>query len=343
MASPKQNHFLFSMTGRNWWTVALTVEQASTLISTVKAGCDHVKEGYPSTPAINDAVDAVREHFADFTQPELRYRWSGRKRKSGQTDHDDDKPKTENKPATDQKKPKDKPKPTKATGLQAQLEALIVAGLANVLVVGPAGCGKTTCVQLAAEALERECTMIPCSLGTPAYTFTGRRHPISGEYEETEFTKAYAAGHVILLDEVDSLDPAVACAVNAALANGHLATPKGAIERNAQTVVIATANTWGNGADRQYVGRNQLDAATLDRFSGGRVQADYSTEYEAQYDAEVVQYCHKVREHVKARNLRRIVSTRMIQACHKLKAAGLPWQDQVTADWSASEREGVAA
>jgi MoxR-like ATPase len=31
--------------------------------------------------------------------------------------------------------------------------------------------------------------------------------------------------------------------------------------------MVATANTFGNGASRQYVGRNQLDAATLDRFT----------------------------------------------------------------------------
>jgi hypothetical protein len=29
---------------------------------------------------------------------------------------------------------------------------------------------------------------------------------------------------------------------------------------------VSTANTWGHGADRQYVGRNPLDAATIDRF-----------------------------------------------------------------------------
>ena len=106
-------------------------------------------------------------------------------------------------------------------------------------------------------------------------------------------------------------------------------------------MVIATANTWGNGADRQYCGSNQLDAATLDRFAGGRLEADYDPDYESQYDPEVVSYCRRVREHIKARHLRRVCSTRMIIACDKLKAAGLDWQGQVTADWADSEREGL--
>ena len=209
-----------------------------------------------------------------------------------------------------------------ASALQERIEALIRAGLA-------------------AGSLDRPCTLVPCNLGTPAYTFTGRRHPITGAFEPTEFAEAYKGGNIIILDEVDKLDPSTAAAVNASLANGHLATPDGPIVRGAGTVVIATANTWGNGADRQYCGSNQLDAATLDRFAGGRLEADYDPDYEAQYDPEVVAYCQKVREHIKARHLRRICSTRMIQACAKLKAAGLDWQAQVTADWSAQEREGL--
>ena len=37
---------------------------------------------------------------------------------------------------------------------------------------------------------------------------------------------------------------------------------------------IATANTLGFGADRNFTGRNRLDDATLDRFRTGRVVID---------------------------------------------------------------------
>jgi hypothetical protein len=43
--------------------------------------------------------------------------------------------------------------------------------------------------------------------------------------------------------------------------------PDGCIQRHPDFRVVAGANTFGTGADRQYVGRNQLDAASLDRYA----------------------------------------------------------------------------
>jgi len=335
------------MTGESWWEIRISLDDMSTLLSGCKMACDTQEPDL-----VDKAVELVREHFPDFTADKLHYRRSGKRKRS--PDPEPEKPKRKPKPKAEPKaepkepepeKPKRKPKPKaprKPKGLQSKLEAIMEAGIQNLLVVGPAGCGKTTLAQYAAiEFTATDPVIISCSLGTPAYTFTGRRHPITGEYEDTEFTKAYREGRVIILDEVDALDPAVACAVNAALANGHIPTPAGPIDRHEKTRIIATANTWGHGADRQYCGRNQLDAATLDRFSGGRLTADYDAGYEARYDAEVVSYVQKAREHITARKLRRIVSTRMIIACDKLKGAGLDWREQVTADWSDSERQGL--
>ena len=50
-------------------------------------------------------------------------------------------------------------------------------------------------------------------------------------------------------------------------------------EINPEHRVIATANTWGTGADAEYVGRNRLDAASLDRF-GARLEWDYDEAFE---------------------------------------------------------------
>ena len=54
--------------------------------------------------------------------------------------------------------------------------------------------------------------------------------------------------------------------LNSALANGSCAFADGMVKRHEDFILIATANTFGNGANAQYVGRNQLDSATLDRF-----------------------------------------------------------------------------
>ena len=239
------------------------------------------------------------------------------------------------------------PQATRGKGkgkLVDQILAFQRAGIENLLVVGPAGCGKTTCARLAAEALDRPFVLIPCNLGTPAYTFTGRRHPITGEYQDTEFTEAYKGngkGFVILLDDFDRLDPGISATLHSALENGSLATPVGSIPRHRDTLIIATGNNWGNGADRLYVASNQQDAATLRRFEGGRIAAEYDADYEDQYDAEVVAYCRKARKHIDARKLRRVVSTGMIKKCCKHKLAGNDWKAQVTADWSDQEREGL--
>jgi hypothetical protein len=56
--------------------------------------------------------------------------------------------------------------------------------------------------------------------------------------------------------------------VNTALANGYAMFPDSpdVITRHADFRCIIAANTFGTGADRMYVGANQLDASTLDRF-----------------------------------------------------------------------------
>jgi MoxR-like ATPase len=50
------------------------------------------------------------------------------------------------------------------------------------------------------------------------------------------------------------------------LANGHASFPDAIIPRHDDFIFIGAGNTYGLGNDMQYVGRNQLDAATLDRF-----------------------------------------------------------------------------
>jgi len=155
----------------------------------------------------------------------------------------------------------------KAEGLMHFKFPLLMAALAarvNIMLVGPAGSGKTTAASKAAEAL-----------GLPFYG-TGA---ISNEFKltgfidaqgrivSTAFRKAFEHGGVFLFDEMDASLPAALLAFNSALANDWMDFPDGCIKRHADFVVVAGANTFGSGADRQYVGRNQLDAASLDRYA----------------------------------------------------------------------------
>jgi len=265
-------------------------------------------------------------------------------------------------PATE---PKSKPKTTK---LLEDIRVKIRAGLKQLFIAGPAGCGKTACSLLAAEAEGKQAVLVACNLGTPAHTFTGRTPAIdfspilqglaaifpqakeaiaaieARSFDWSAFLKGYEQDDtLIILDEFPQLDASVAACINGALANGHITGPNGLIIKRGRNTCVVTANVWGHGADRQYIGNSQLDAATLDRFAGGRISAEYDQGYERQYDAEVVAYCWKARRHVESRGLRRIVSTRMIQNCSSLKSAGLDWREQVTMDWSDSERSGFDA
>ena len=135
----------------------------------------------------------------------------------------------------------------------------------NVLLVGPAGGGKTHMGSAIAKALELP--FWPMSVG-PQSTKTDIIGFIDahGIYRDTPFRQAFKNGGVFLLDELDAGNAGVLTLLNAALSNGHMSFPDAVIEKHEDFICIAAANTYGRGADRQYVGRNQLDAATLDRF-----------------------------------------------------------------------------
>jgi MoxR-like ATPase len=135
-----------------------------------------------------------------------------------------------------------------------------------VLMVGPAGTGKTKGAEDAAEALDLSFHSISVGSQTSKSDLVGYMDG-GGTYRTTQFRQAYEFGGVFLLDEADAGNSNVLILLNAALSNGYMAFPDGMVHRHADFRMVATANTFGNGANRQYVGRNQLDAATLDRFT----------------------------------------------------------------------------
>ena len=206
----------------------------------------------------------------------------------------------------------------------------------NIWMVGPAGCGKSTMARNVAKELDIPYLCISCGIGTSATEFVGYKYPTR---EPTKFAEYYAKKSIILIDEMTALDPAVAQVLNAALANDEIETTTGLVHRNPECVIIATSNTFGNGADRQYVANNQLDSSTIDRFVGGIIEVDYSSEYESKFDSEVLYYVWNLRKCIKQNALRRIASTRMIQAANRMKNIGIQdWKDLVIINWSESEK-----
>jgi cobaltochelatase CobS len=142
---------------------------------------------------------------------------------------------------------------------------VLACGL-NVLLVGPAGTGKTTAARKAAEALGLGFSCLSVGPQTSKSDLLGFVDA-GGTYRESLFVQAYRDGGVFLLDEIDAGNAGVLTVLNAALAGDVMATPVGMVARSPRFLTVAGANTYGQGASRQYVGRNQLDAATLDRFA----------------------------------------------------------------------------
>jgi MoxR-like ATPase/preprotein translocase subunit YajC len=213
------------------------------------------------------------------------------------------------------------------TGLKhKQLEQLInYASLRlSPLLVGMAGTGKTHAGQQTAEALGLAFYSISVGAQTTKTDIMGYMDA-TGRYIRTLFREAYEFGGVFLMDEIDAGNANVLITINAALANGIAAFPDGMVERHEDFVFIASANTFGNGANRQYVGRNQLDAATLDRFALIEWHIDDDLEENLTMGLNGKAWYMAVRaarDYVAEKNIRALISPRATQKGSKLLDIG---------------------
>lgn len=143
------------------------------------------------------------------------------------------------------------------------LMATLAARVPSYL-VGPAGTGKTHAAHSAATALGLDFAAISVGPMTSKGDLFGMRDA-HGIYHKSDLVKIAENGGVFLFDEFDAGNAGVLTSINMLLANGSFSTPAGMIEKHADFVPIFALNTYGTGASREYVGRQQLDAATLDR------------------------------------------------------------------------------
>lgn len=94
------------------------------------------------------------------------------------------------------------------------------------------------------------------------------------------FEDIFTNGGVFLFDELDAGEANLLTLLNSALANGYFVNNRGQkLTAHEHFMPMAAGNTMGLGANRKYVGRNRLDAATLDRWV--KVRVEFSKELES--------------------------------------------------------------
>ena len=198
-----------------------------------------------------------------------------------------------------------------------------------IMLIGPAGSGKNVAISQVADALGQH--MYYTNNASNEFKLTGFIDA-GGNYRDTEFYKAFKNGGIFFLDEIDNSDPSALIVINSALANGYMAFPHETIDRHPDFRIIAAANTWGKGADLQYVGRNALDGATLVRFDN--IFFDYDTNLEkALYpNDEVLQFMWSFRNAVYQSRIPHIVSTRGIGKVYRKEINGIPVEDTLTSN-----------
>ena len=183
---------------------------------------------------------------------------------------------------------------------------LLISNNIPAMLTGGAGSGKSSTCEKVAKALGLDFYF--SNAITQEYKLTGFIDA-NGTYQETQFYKAFKDGGLFVLDEIDASVPEALIIINKVTANEKFR-------------IIACANTYGLGSDDIYVGRNQLDAASLDRFA--IVKFDYDPELEKNLakDKEWVEFIQLFRKQIIKRKIKHIVSMRAIIYGDKLLNAG---------------------
>ena len=150
-----------------------------------------------------------------------------------------------------------------------------------IFITGPSGNGKSMTVVQTCAGLKRELVRINVTAGTDEDDLIGSFRLVDGDtvWQDGPIVEAMLRGAVVLIDEIDMLNPNRAASLFTALEGkgvfikkiGRLVEPKEGFN------IIATANTKGKGSDDgRYMGTNVLNEAFLERFPI-TLEFDYST------------------------------------------------------------------
>ena len=200
----------------------------------------------------------------------------------------------------------------------------------HVMLVGPAGSGKTSAVEALAKHLNVAFAAQSFCNQTSLQNLLGYMDA-NGKYVASAFRKVFENGGIFCGDELDNGNPNITAALNSALANGFVQFPDRLVYAHETFVFVGGANTYGMGANAIYVGRNPLDGAFRNRL---RIVAwGYDEALESQWCAqynqpEWVRYVQKCRHAADKLGIRHVISPRASLMGAEALAAGSDWETE---------------
>ena len=179
----------------------------------------------------------------------------------------------------------------------------------NIMLVGNSGSGKNVLCSDVAEALKLEYYPMSVGLQTTKSDLLGFINA-HGEYVTTPVRQAFENGGLLLLDEFDASHAGVATILNSLLANDVCSFPDKIVKKHENFICFIACNTYGKGGSIDYIGRNRLDGATLDRFISVEIDYDDTLESKLTKNKEWLKIIRKMRKNIQKFGLKVILSPR---------------------------------
>lgn len=204
----------------------------------------------------------------------------------------------------------------------------------KLMLVGPAGTGKTYMVQEFAKSLKIPFYKYSCSRDSSVHDLLGYKQPTSETYLQTTFLNCYENGGIFLVDEYDAMSGDMSLFFNGvADSSTSISVPhrdeKPIAVKHPDFYIVMCGNTWGNGS-QDFSGRDFQDMALMDRFRLSKFFVDYHTPLEKQLcfssdiDFDSILKLRKTLE-----NIGSYLSTRNIEDICVLRKSGLSYSQCV--------------
>ena len=200
-----------------------------------------------------------------------------------------------------------------------------------LMLIGETGSGKSYIIKQLSQILNLE--IYNLGFVRDEYASIKGYNDANGKYIKTPFYDVLKNGGLCVINEIDNSECKALIELHDFLddtgyqpyrfPNGEKVTP------HPNFTLITTANTWGNGADRNYVAREPIDKATLNRFT--KVPVEYDRLLEEQISSgnsdilEIIKYYNMA---LSERNNDEILTTRDLGRIKKQLESGIIyWED----------------